>query len=928
MTRLATKTKLREKTAVAYIILTATVSAAALIAAVFVIFRVNSVDIEPAPARSVVSCGSVITTDTFLTADLLDCTGNGIEIGADDIILDCQDHLITGPGKSTNYTGIEINRRSGVKIRGCNVYNFGKGFDVHGVFGQPSTNNILINNVAFNNNFGIYIKESFGNGLYRNVASNNNHGIYIGYYTQDNILENNIVNGNNQYGIKLYNSDGNKFIANTANWNGENLSGDKDFWCEGGVDNQWEDNLCKGITDCSGLTCYQYGQFDSTGINNNLVFNPGFEMDYSINYQGCYGGCDRGFGNHKPDGWIWDDIEDNFDYIENGAGCFNERCIKLNSVDDEWIGVGQVFEVEPAESYTLVAYMKYEGDGTDTAYMHIYECAEWEGDSCVSGAGWTTEKVYGNSSDWERVEIDFQLDPTTNYVRVWAGIYDDPGNYVWLDNLQFSKNGDLDQYTIMDTHGLQTIGEQVLVRQHAIFNPDDPANPTPVNYQWLAEGQWGQGWAEISRVVLSEDNEIGEFKVNPLNDMCLNQSGLKCEPIAANNYCQALGYGEYLDGTMACDGEQHLMGNWANSDIDPLHFNCGSGGSDEWIESMSCFKATPPPEYYNQDHFDTYFSLMDAEFSFCGDGVITETAEECEADADCATGEECWYCKCVSKHEPNDTNCSSNSENGEYLLHGNDTKWSCQLMTVKSNEEINFLDYIVDDAIDCCITPQGIVSNNHRELCDFVHSEYGFLTSRDCVTRFIGTGLSDTHNSVSNFGNKTPWIQNYYYPELCCYAGKDRGDQLCSDGGGTPGICSPDQVNGIAYNDYVLGLDCSDYDCNFHDQSALKSSTILNSGTCVDWSLLTTTLLRKAGRHYANPGEGDLILSADEDGHFANLVWVDEVGTWVFMDYGRLYFDPENAWWDYCDKIEGCGHENQWLGCTRSWASDNVYGCD
>lgn len=45
-----------------------------------------------------VSCGDVITTDTTLTADLLNCVGDGVTLNAPDITLDCNGFKINGTG--------------------------------------------------------------------------------------------------------------------------------------------------------------------------------------------------------------------------------------------------------------------------------------------------------------------------------------------------------------------------------------------------------------------------------------------------------------------------------------------------------------------------------------------------------------------------------------------------------------------------------------------------------------------------------------------------------------------------------------------------------------------------------------------------------------------------------------------------------------
>lgn len=298
--------------------------------------------------------------------------------------------------------------------------------------------------------------------------------------------------------------------------------------------------------------------------------------------------------------------------------------------------------------------------------------------------------------------------------------------------------------------------------------------------------------------------------------------------------------------------------------------------------------------------------------SFCGDDQVQGFTEECESNSDCTNTETCMNCQCVEIHEPDDTQCSSNSQNGMYYIPGNQNKWSCQVINVVS-DNVNFLDYIVDDAIDCCTT-QHAISVDHWEICESANSQEE--TNNDCISSFIGIGLEDTEWFGSSLGNSNPWIQNYYMPELCCYGGEL--SDYCTSYEGVVGECSPDQMYGTYFNDYVLSLTCSDYDCQLKDQPAIHTAEVLNTGTCVEWSYLTTSLLRKAGV----PG-----FSVSGYGHFYNLVWRDDYGKWVFMDYGELRIDPENEWYDYCDFVEGCYDENSAFSCSSSWINQNVYGC-
>src|SRR5436190_17578311 len=54
-----------------------------------------------------VNCGDTITTDTTLHQDLVDCPNNGIIIGADNVTLDLNSHLVDGDG--TEFAGCDPN---------------------------------------------------------------------------------------------------------------------------------------------------------------------------------------------------------------------------------------------------------------------------------------------------------------------------------------------------------------------------------------------------------------------------------------------------------------------------------------------------------------------------------------------------------------------------------------------------------------------------------------------------------------------------------------------------------------------------------------------------------------------------------------------------------------------------------------------------
>jgi parallel beta-helix repeat protein len=70
-----------------------------------------------------VSCGQTITASTRLAYDLVNCPGNGLTVGADDITLDLGGHVIDGvnaPGSE----GVAVDGHSGVRITNGAVRDF------------------------------------------------------------------------------------------------------------------------------------------------------------------------------------------------------------------------------------------------------------------------------------------------------------------------------------------------------------------------------------------------------------------------------------------------------------------------------------------------------------------------------------------------------------------------------------------------------------------------------------------------------------------------------------------------------------------------------------------------------------------------------------------------------------------------------------
>jgi large repetitive protein len=82
-----------------------------------------------------VTCGATITVDTTLDSDLVDCPNNGIVIGADDITLDLNGHMIEGDGEPFEPcpedeicdVGLVNDGHDGITVRNGSVREFAVG---------------------------------------------------------------------------------------------------------------------------------------------------------------------------------------------------------------------------------------------------------------------------------------------------------------------------------------------------------------------------------------------------------------------------------------------------------------------------------------------------------------------------------------------------------------------------------------------------------------------------------------------------------------------------------------------------------------------------------------------------------------------------------------------------------------------------------
>ena len=129
-------------------------------------------------SASHVSCGDTITADTTLDSDLVNCPNNGIVIGADDVTLHLNGHLIDGDGTespacdpNTEFCdfGVVDDGHAGVIVRDGSLREFLVGVVIFGA----QENRVVNISATRHDLFGVAVFES-GRSVIRDSSSNRN----------------------------------------------------------------------------------------------------------------------------------------------------------------------------------------------------------------------------------------------------------------------------------------------------------------------------------------------------------------------------------------------------------------------------------------------------------------------------------------------------------------------------------------------------------------------------------------------------------------------------------------------------------------------------------------------------------------------------------------------------------------------------------
>ncbi len=215
--------------------------------------------------REAVACGSEITEDETLTANL-STTSECLIVNQNSITLDCAGYAITGNGSGT---GIILNQTLGSVVKNCVIHNL-----TYGVLMNNSNHSWVHNNSIFNNTYqGIFVFKSSSNNFTVNLLANStatpqvttagdgmysvesNYNNYTGNFFQDNF----------RYGLNLEQSNYTMIVNNDAVRNGLSAG----FYEQSSFNNSYTDNHAVYNRDGFSIYLSNYTTLTSNHANHS-----------------------------------------------------------------------------------------------------------------------------------------------------------------------------------------------------------------------------------------------------------------------------------------------------------------------------------------------------------------------------------------------------------------------------------------------------------------------------------------------------------------------------------------------------------------------------------------------------------------------------------------------------------------------------------
>lgn len=198
-----------------------------------------------------VRCGMQVTTSVRLTGGLR-CTGHGLIVATDGVVIDLSGHTIAGPGKgrwtwpepNTESVGVWVQGRKGViikngivkdfsttlfleKVEGARIEGMIASGGLYGIYLDGSRNVKVVGSEAVGNTYGIHLRSSHRNHFKGVNASGNyynspgGYGFYLSF-SEGTVITGSTIEGNANQGLWLSASKGSLIYRNNIIGNNPN----------------------------------------------------------------------------------------------------------------------------------------------------------------------------------------------------------------------------------------------------------------------------------------------------------------------------------------------------------------------------------------------------------------------------------------------------------------------------------------------------------------------------------------------------------------------------------------------------------------------------------------------------------------------------------------------------------------------------------
>ena len=148
----------------------------------------------PPPVLTNVGCSEVVTHSIALNNDLIDCLGVGLIVGANDVTIDLNGHVIDGTGIDA---GVLNNGHDSVTVKGGHIHEFDYGVQLN-----PGSSENVVTGVRLENNqeAGIGLSDADQNGqgntIRGNTITGNGWGVGLFAGSRHTVIRDNRFEGN------------------------------------------------------------------------------------------------------------------------------------------------------------------------------------------------------------------------------------------------------------------------------------------------------------------------------------------------------------------------------------------------------------------------------------------------------------------------------------------------------------------------------------------------------------------------------------------------------------------------------------------------------------------------------------------------------------------------------------------------------------